>query len=64
MLKIKELKVVEHRNEQFGKIASLRDTFRHQGQSTLNIDTKKKELIGNFKRTGQVYCSKYKRIEH
>lgn len=55
MLKVNELKDVEQRNEQFEKIALLRQTFLKQGQPVLSIDTKKKELLGLFKREGQVY---------
>jgi hypothetical protein len=57
MLKTNDLKVVENRNEQFEKIGALREAFSQQGLPILSIDTKKKELLGNFKRNGQVYCS-------
>ncbi len=57
MLKTNDLKVVENRNEQFEKIAVLREAFSKEGLPILSIDTKKKELIGNFKHSGQVYCS-------
>ena len=58
MLKANDLKVVENRNEQFEKIQILRQYFSDNSLPILSIDTKKKELLGNFKRVGQVYCSK------
>ena len=58
MLKSKDLKVVEGRNEQFEKIQIIRQYFTDNSLPILSIDTKKKELLGNFKRVGQVYCSK------
>ncbi len=58
MLKVNDLKVVENRNEQFEKIQILRQYFSDNSLPILSIDTKKKELLGNFKRVGQVYCSK------
>jgi hypothetical protein len=58
MLKVNDLKVVENRNEQFEKIQILRQYFSDNSLPILSIDTKKKELLGNFKRAGQVYCSK------
>lgn len=58
MLKANDLKIVENRNEQFEKIQILRQYFSDNSLPILSIDTKKKELLGNFKRAGQVYCSK------
>ena len=43
------------RNAQFEKIADLKSTFIEQGCPVLSIDTKKKELIGNFARQGHYY---------
>jgi Rhodopirellula transposase DDE domain len=59
MLKNDDLKVVENRNEQFEKISRLRQYFTRNSLPILSIDTKKKELLGNFKRPGQVYCSEF-----
>jgi hypothetical protein len=42
------------RDAQFGKIAVLKDAFISRGLPVLSIDTKKKELLGNFDR-GETY---------
>lgn len=41
------------RNEQFGIIASEKESFRKMGQAIICVDSKKKELIGNFKNPGK-----------
>ena len=58
MRKCKTLKEVENRNEQFEHIAKLKSKFFEKNLPILSIDTKKKEMIGNFYRDGQVYCRK------
>lgn len=58
MRKCKTLKEVENRNEQFEYIAKLKSRFIKRKLPVLSIDTKKKEMIGNFYRDGQVYCKK------
>jgi hypothetical protein len=55
MCKCKSLKEVAHRNEQFEHIAALKTDFIAQGLPVLSIDTKKKELLGNFYRQGKCY---------
>ena len=40
------------RNEQFLYINKLRDRFSKKGNPIISVDTKKKELIGNFKNNG------------
>jgi hypothetical protein len=40
------------RNQQFLYIGQQRERFATQGQPTISVDTKKKELIGNFKNAG------------
>jgi Rhodopirellula transposase DDE domain len=57
LLKSNELKMVEGRNEQFEKIATLRKSFTLNDQPILSIDTKKKELLGNFHRQGSTYST-------
>lgn len=57
LLKKNTLKEVEGRNEQFGKIAAYRQSFSQQGLPILSIDTKKKEMIGNFSRAGVAYAT-------
>jgi hypothetical protein len=37
------------RNQQFLYISDLRDRFQRRGQPIISIDTKKRELVGNFK---------------
>lgn len=50
------LKSVEGRDEQFVKIQRVKELCVRLGIPIISIDTKKKEIIGNFKRDGQVYC--------
>lgn len=40
------------RNEQFEYIAHLREVYVRQGQPIISVDTKKKELVGQFKNAG------------
>ena len=54
-LKAASLDQVPQRNEQFEKIAHLKARFLDAGLPVLSIDTKKKELLGNFHRKGQYY---------
>ncbi|MEN6496324.1 MAG: hypothetical protein ABFD16_18730, partial [Thermoguttaceae bacterium] len=44
-----------HRNAQFENIARLRQEYLEAGDPVLRIDTKKKELLGNFHRPGQTF---------
>jgi transposase len=44
------------RDEQFQYIALQRRTFSAVGLPIISVDTKKKELIGNFRNPGQVWC--------
>lgn len=55
MFKNKTLKVVENRNQQFEHIAKLKEEFTAQSLPILSIDTKKKEMLGNFYRDGKLY---------
>lgn len=43
------------RNDQFEYIAAQRQTFHAAGLPIISVDTKKKELIGNFKNAGQAW---------
>lgn len=45
---------VKDRNAQFLNIADFREKASAIGLPIISIDTKKKELIGNFKRDGKV----------
>jgi hypothetical protein len=44
------------RDEQFRYIASQRKSFGALGLPIISVDTKKKELIGNFRNNGRVWC--------
>ncbi|KKK90423.1 hypothetical protein LCGC14_2723160 [marine sediment metagenome] len=43
------------RNQQFEYIAQIREAFEREGNPVISVDTKKKELIGNFKNGGQTW---------
>jgi hypothetical protein len=45
----------EKRNQQFEYIGNLREQFASQGLPTISVDTKKKELVGNFKNNGSLW---------
>ena len=49
------LKTVENRNEQFEKIAKLRQEYMQSDYPIVSIDAKKRELIGDLFRAGEVY---------
>jgi hypothetical protein len=44
------------RDEQFRYIASQRAAFSEAGLPIISVDTKKKELIGNFRSKGRAWC--------
>ena len=44
-----------NRNEQFEKIAVLRKQYEDDGNPVMSMDTKKKEMLGNFYRDGHLY---------
>ncbi len=44
------------RDQQFKYIAKTREYFMKNNHSVISVDGKKKELIGNFKNTGAIYC--------
>jgi hypothetical protein len=56
MLKMNTVKDVENRNEQFEKIAAFRASYAAKGMPILSIDTKNKELLGDFARAGTAYA--------
>jgi hypothetical protein len=51
------MKEVAYRNEQFEKIAKLREEYATAGNPVMSVDTKKKENIGNFYRDGLLYTT-------
>lgn len=53
--KTKTLREAKNRNEQFEKIAETRSYAESKGWPMLSIDTKKKEPVGKFYRSGSCY---------
>jgi hypothetical protein len=51
------------RDDQFRHINKMVDEFQKNGQPVISIDTKKKELIGNFENNGQEWRPKGKPIK-
>ncbi len=51
------LKTVENRDAQFKNINKFKQEYIKNKSPILSIDTKKKEMIGNFYRDGQLYCT-------
>ena len=51
------------RDEQFRYIASQREAFIAAGWPVISVDTKKKELIGNFRNDGKTWCSKPEEVD-
>jgi hypothetical protein len=47
-----------HRNEQFEHINVMVKGFQHRGQPVISVDTKKKELIGEFRNAGREWRPK------
>jgi hypothetical protein len=45
----------EHRDEQFAYIAKQKKRFSRRGLPIISVDSKKKELVGNFKNSGRVW---------
>jgi hypothetical protein len=53
------------RDEQFRYIASQRKAFSDAGLPVISVDTKKKELIGDFRNSGRVWCRRPREVnEH
>jgi hypothetical protein len=44
------------RDQQFQYLYEQRTLHQAAGQPTISVDTKKKELVGNFKNPGQIWC--------
>ena len=44
-----------HRNQQFEHIKMIRETFQAARLPTISVDTKKKEMLGNFKNAGAAW---------
>jgi hypothetical protein len=53
------------RDEQFRYIAARKESFLSRGLPVISVDTKKKELIGNFRNNGKVWCREPEKVnEH
>jgi hypothetical protein len=50
------------RNCQFEYLAAQKERFLAAGQPVISVDTKKKELVGNFKNAGQTWCQEPERV--
>ncbi len=50
------------RNSQFAYLASQRQSFLEAGLPVISVDTKKKELVGNFKNAGPSWCQEPERV--
>lgn len=61
-LKDASAKEIPFRNEQFEKIADLKNFFLKAGLPVFSIDVKHKELLGNFYRDGKYYDFKHRKV--
>jgi hypothetical protein len=50
------------RNQQFEYLEQLKRTFLAAGLPVISVDTKKKELIGNFKNDGRSWCQQAEEV--
>lgn len=50
------------RDTQFQQISAFRKSFEDQGLPVISVDSKKKELIGNFKNPGKSWCKYFKDV--
>jgi hypothetical protein len=53
---------VPERDEQFHYLRAQRAAHLATGQPVISVDTKKKELIGNFKNAGRIWCQQAERV--
>jgi hypothetical protein len=51
------------RDQQFRYIASQREKFKAAGLPIISVDTKKKELIGNFRNDGKAWCKDAEEVD-
>jgi hypothetical protein len=50
------------RDEQFGYITRVRQAFLRQQRPVISVDTKKKELVGNFRNPGRVWGQEVREV--
>ena len=55
-------KAYAQRDQQFQHINAQRDDFRNSGDPRISVDTKKKELLGQFKNKGQTWCREGEKV--
>jgi hypothetical protein len=51
------------RDQQFRHIREQRAVHQAKGQPCISVDTKKKELVGNFKNDGTIWCQEAEAVE-
>ena len=51
------------RDQQFQHLHAQRAAHQAAGQPVLSVDTKKKELVGNFKNAGQIWCQEAEMVD-
>jgi hypothetical protein len=56
------LKQVEDRDAQFKNIQRLRQEYQGHNFPVVSIDTKKKEMMGNFYREGRCFCKESRKV--
>jgi hypothetical protein len=52
------------RDEQFKYIGQQKQDFIGVGSPVISVDAKKKEMIGNFKRSGKVWCREAEEVNN
>jgi hypothetical protein len=62
-VKEREGKLHPDRDQQFEYIRDQRAAHQAKGQPAISVDTKKKELVGDFKNPGQVWCQRPERVK-
>lgn len=56
-------KQVPERDQQFRHLREQRAQHLQAGEPSISVDTKKKELIGNFKNAGQIWCKSPQKVD-
>lgn len=51
------------RDQQFQHLQAERAAHQAAGQPVISVDTKKKELVGNFKNAGQIWCQRAEEVD-
>ena len=55
-------KTYAQRDQQFQYINAQREDFRNSGDPRISVDTKKKELLGQFKNKGRTWCPEGEKV--